>query len=243
MRYGIFSDIHSNLEALEAVLNAYSKESIDKYLCVGDVVGYATDIKVCITKVKEITDITVAGNHDWAAVDLFSLDFFNEQAKEALIWTRERIDDFEVSFLKSLRLIFKNEDLTLVHGSLNEPEEFNYMVDGEVAAQAFRLMDTGICFVGHSHIAGVFIEDDDRIYYREKDAITIDIQEENKYIVNVGSVGQPRDHNPQAAYCIYDTNKMTVSIKRIGYDIDQTRRKIIEAGLPVSLADRLFIGK
>lgn len=242
MRYGIFSDIHSNLEALNAVVDAYQKESIDKYLCVGDVVGYAANPKECIEKVKTLAMITVAGNHDWASVDLFSVDYFNPVACEAISWTKRNLDDDSRYFLESLKLVYKNEDLTLVHGTLDKPEDFNYMIDEYSARESFRLLETNICFVGHSHVAGIFIKDKDkRICYREDDSI--DIKDEFKYIVNVGSVGQPRDGNPKAAYYIYDTDKKEVQIKRVSYDIEATRKKIIAAGLPRFLGDRLLIGR
>lgn len=242
MRYGIFSDIHSNLEALEAVIEAYKNESIDKYLCIGDVVGYSTNPKECIEKTKVLCIITVAGNHDWGCVNLFSVDYFNPDAREAISWTRRNIDDNDKYFLESLKLVYKNEDLTLVHGTLDNPQDFNYMINGYTAWETFRLLETNICFVGHLHVVGMFIKDSsERIHYREDNSL--DIQDGNKYIINVGSVGQPRDGNPYAAYCIYDTDERKVQIKRISYDIQTTRSKIIDAGLPRFLADRLAIGR
>ena len=241
MRYGIFADIHSNLEALEAVRKAYRGESIDQYLCVGDVVGYAANPRECIEKIKELLAITVAGNHDWAAVNLFSVDYFNPAARQAMLWTRDSLDDKSRCFLGSLKLLYKNEDLTLVHGTLNKPEDFNYMTDGYVAEETFGILENKICFVGHSHVAGVFIKDKDgRINHCLDNCIGI--KNRNKYIVNVGSVGQPRDGNPEAAYCIYDTDKKEIQIKRTAYDIKTTKEKVVNAGLPRFLADRLSAG-
>jgi predicted phosphodiesterase len=242
LRYGIFGDIHSNLEALNAVIEVCQKEAIDKYLCVGDVVGYAVNPKECIDKVKALAMITVAGNHDWASVDLFSVDYFNPTALEAIVWTKHNLDEQDKYFLGSLELIYKNEHLTLVHGTLNAPRDFNYMTDGYIAEETFRLLKTNICFLGHTHLVDIFIKDkDDNLYYFQEKHI--DIKDINKYIVNVGSVGQPRDGNPQAAYCIYDTDIKQVQVKRISYDIKTTRKKIIKAGLPKFLGDRLLIGK
>jgi len=173
MRYGIFGDIHSNLEALEAVIKAYQKEHIDKYLCAGDVVGYATNPKECIDKVKTLAMITVAGNHDWGSVDLFSADYFNPNAKEAISWTKRNLGEQDKYFLESLKLVYKNEDLTLVHGTLDNPQDFNYMTDGYIAEETFRVLETNICFVGHSHAAGIFIKDkDDNLYYLEEQYIS-----------------------------------------------------------------------
>lgn len=242
MRYGIFSDIHSNLEAFDSVIKAYKSEAIDKYLCIGDVVGYATNPKECIDKVSKLAVITAAGNHDWAAVNLFSLDYFNEIAKEALLWTRRNIDDRDRVFLESLRPLYKIEDFTLVHGTLDNPQEFNYMTDGYIAEGTFRVLETSICFVGHTHQPAAFIKDKNGgIHYLQDDSY--DIKPGNKYIINVGSVGQPRDGNPKAAYGIYDSEKREVRIKRTAYDFESARKKIIESGLPNFLGDRLLSGR
>jgi predicted phosphodiesterase len=186
--------------------------------------------------------ITVAGNHDWASVDLFSIDYFNPYAKAAVFWTREQLDDKSRYFLETLKLVYKNEDLTLVHGTLNNPQDFDYLTDGYVAQETFYLLKNKICFVGHSHVAGIFIQDkNDYIdYYTEN---YIKIENGNKYIINVGSVGQPRDADPRAAYCIYDTEKKEVRIKRISYDIETARKKILDVGLPQFLGDRLLVGR
>lgn len=242
MRYGIFSDVHSNLEALETVLEAYKKESIDKYLCIGDVVGYASNPKECIEKVKGIAEITVAGNHDWASVDLFPSDYFNPIARQAVVWTMHNLGVEDRYFLESLKLTYKNEDLTLVHGTLDNPRDFNYLTDGYLAEVTFELLENNICFVGHTHVPGTFIKDNDgSLRYSEDGSCTI--KPENKYIVNVGSVGQPRDGNPKVAYCIYDTDEKEVQIKRRSYDIELARKKIVEAGLPQFLGDRLPSGR
>lgn len=161
MRYGIFSDIHSNIEALDAVFEAYKKEAIDKYLCVGDVVGYASNPNECIDRVKFLAKAQVAGNHDRAAVNLFSVDYFNPFAREAISWTSRNLNDNSRYFLESLKLLYKNEDLTLVHGTLVNPEEFDYMTDVEVARETFEILEANICFVGHTHIAGIFIRHND----------------------------------------------------------------------------------
>lgn len=242
MRYGIFADIHSNLEALNSIIEAYKNEAIDRYLCVGDVVGYAANPKECVEKIKAMAMITVAGNHDWASVNLFSIDNLNPIAQEAVFWTKGNLDEESKYFLESLKLVYKNEDLTLVHGTLDNPRDFNYMTDGYIAEETFIKLETSICFIGHAHIPGIFIKgDNEGILYRQDDAV--DIKMENRYIINVGSVGQPRDGDPRACYCIYDTEKKEVQIKRAEYDMQATRKKIIAAGLPASLGDRLIIGR
>jgi len=241
MRYGIFSDIHSNLEALEAVAARYAREGIEQYFCAGDVVGYAANPNECVALVKKYAFVTVAGNHDWACVGLCDAMQFNLFATQALEWTRARLSDESRDFLRSLRLEFVNKDLTLVHGSLDNPEEFDYMFDSAAASRTFRILKTQVCFVGHTHVAGYFVMDrHSAIQYRQDASLAL--EDGNRYIVNVGSVGQPRDGNSCAAYCIYDTEKKEISIKRTEYQIDFARKKILESGLSRSLGDRLLTG-
>lgn len=240
MRYGIFSDIHGNLEAFQQVLEAYKKEDIDRYFCVGDIVGYGADPGECIKQTKKLQALTVAGNHDWAAVEVTDIAYFNQVAKQAILWTKERLSTEEKSFLKSLQLVFENSDLILVHGTLSRPEEFNYLLDTDSAIIDFGLMKKNICFIGHSHIVGVFIEAKGEISYSVQAQIKIDPKK--KYIVNVGSVGQPRDRDNRASYCVFDTEKREVYLKRVEYDITKAQEKIIKAGLPSFLAARLLTG-
>ncbi len=242
MRYGIFSDIHSNLEAFDAVIAAYKDEAIDKYLCLGDIVGYAANPNECVEKIMALDVLSVAGNHDWASAGLFSLDYFNQIAKDALIWSRDNLALENRGFLGSLKLSHENDDLTLVHGTLHEPQEFYYMIDEHDAFATFDLLKTGVCFIGHTHTAEIFVKDKKgMLHYRKDNFVKLD--KADKYIINVGSVGQPRDGNPDAAYCIYDTDKKEVCIKRVKYNIDAARKKIIIAGMPRFLADRLLVGK
>lgn len=241
MRYGIFSDIHSNLEALGVVLEAYAKENIDKYICLGDIVGYAVDYAVCIQKVKELGAIVIAGNHDWAAVELVSLEYFNPVAKEAIAWTKDKLSAEDKDFLAPLELVKEIDDFQIVHGTLDKPQDFNYMTDSYIATKTFDLMRKNICFIGHTHIPGVFIENDEYVTYSSRPDYKLD--DNKKYIINVGSVGQPRDGNPDSSYCIFDTDINEIQIKRISYDIPKTQNKIIKAGLPLFLAQRLSQGR
>lgn len=242
MRYAIFSDVHSNLEALEAVMDSYKKEGIDKYLCIGDLIGYGANPRECIEKVRSIASVVCAGNHDWAAVRLFSLEYFNSDARSAILWTRHLLSQGHQGFLESLKLTFKNEDLILVHGTLNNPHEFNYLSDAYIAEETFRLMDRNVCFVGHTHQPQIFSKDqNERIYAHKEAAVTL--SNANKYIVNVGSVGQPRDGDPHASYCIYDSKEREIQIKRVKYNAEAARKKIIEKGLPKFLGDRLIAGR
>ncbi|MFH1458335.1 MAG: metallophosphoesterase family protein [Candidatus Omnitrophota bacterium] len=242
MRYAIFSDIHSNGEALEAVLEAFKKEDIDSYLCCGDLVGYAANPNECIELILNLALTIVAGNHDRAAVNLFSLNYFNPLAVQAMSWTIRSLTDKNRSLLQSLKLVYENEDLTLVHGTLNDPADFLYLFDTSDAEATFRLLGTGVCFIGHTHRPAIFSKDGHGNVRYQEDGF-VHMAPHNKYIVNVGSVGQPRDGNPKASYCIYDSRKKEIRIKRVGYDMENARRKILDAGLPWFLGDRLLLGR
>ena len=240
MRYGIFSDVHSNLEALEAVLKAFSKEDVARYLSCGDVVGYGADPSKCIEIIEDLPCTTVGGNHDWAVSDLFDPINLNEAAREAVLWTEAVLSWEEIGDLKSLELVCEKDDFTLVHGSLNSPADFNYIFSDKDASPTFGLMRTQVCFIGHSHVAGVFQLQDGAIHYRREHKIKL--SDGRKYIVNVGSVGQPRDYDPRAAYAVYDDKEKTVEIKRVEYDVEKAKGKILKAGLPSILAYRLSAG-
>ena len=241
MRYGIFSDIHANLEALEAVVKAFQRDGVDSYFCVGDVVGYGANPHECIDIVKDLNVPCVAGNHDWAVIDRVDTRYFNPMAKMAVDWTRDSISPADKNFLENLKLVYKNEDFILVHATLHEALYFHYLTDEEEAKKMFELMDLDICFVGHTHIPWIFSEKKEKIVSPRDSKITLENGE--KYIINVGSVGQPRDGNPMASYCIYDTKEKSISIKRVNYDVEAAQRKIVEVGLPPFLASRLAVGK
>jgi len=241
VRYAILGDIHSNLEALEAVLAALANERIDHYVCVGDVVGYGADPKPCLDRVREICDVIVAGNHDWAVAGTLSMEFFNEYAKAAIHWTREQISEDDIAWLRDLPLQADVDRRTLlVHSTVHDPAAFDYLLTSYDAHLSMRVLKKPLCFVGHSHIPITFME---RGGLGFTFADTIDLTRVEKVIVNPGSVGQPRDENPLAAYAIYDTVKRRVTLHRVAYDIEAAAEKILAAGLPRPLADRLHVGK
>lgn len=241
MRYGLISDIHSNLEALQAVLDSISKDKISEYLCVGDIVGYGADPGPCIRVVKSLEcKALIAGNHDWGVLGLLGLEWFNEYAKDAAVWTTSVLNQDELDYLKSFKLTYEAKKFTLVHGSLEIPEEFHYILNGEDAYFTMKLMKTPICFVGHSHVAGIFYSDNSKVRYTTEPRIKIDYH--RKYVINIGSIGQPRDGNPRASYVIYDDEDDTIEIKRVAYDIKSAQEKILKAGLPNWLASRLARG-
>lgn len=241
MRYAILGDVHSNLEALEAVLGALDSERIDHYVCVGDVVGYGADPKPCLDRIRDLCDVIVAGNHDWAVAGTLSMEFFNDYAKAAIHWTRTQLEADDIAWLRDLPLQADVDRRTmLVHSTVHDPAAFDYLLTSYDAHLSMRVLKKPLCFVGHSHIPITFME---RGGLGFTFADTIDLTRVEKVIVNPGSVGQPRDENPDAAFAIYDTVKRRVTLHRVPYDIETAAGKISAAGLPAALASRLHVGK
>ena len=240
MRYGIIADIHSNLEALQAVIAALEDLRVDAYLSTGDIVGYGADPAECIRITRDLGTTVVAGNHDWAVSGRLSLDYFNPYAREAIYWTQERLDEAEVKYLNDLPLIHEVDDITLVHGTLYGPENFDYLLTSYDAHLSFQLLKTKLCLVGHSHVPITFVLDGTVSFSFEPET---DLSEITKAIANPGSVGQPRDENPKAAFGVYDTETEVITIDRVEYDIEAATSKILRAGLPEVLAERLWLGR
>lgn len=241
MRYAIFGDVHANLDALNAVLDDISSADVDGYLCLGDIVGYGAEPNECIARIREIGAVTVAGNHDHAAVGKTTIEYFNSEAREAVLWTRETISDENKAYLEGLPLVRKMGDaLTLVHSTLYAPDRFSYILNPFDAEMCFQRLETPVCFVGHSHVALIFHKAD-----AIEPAFVTDMQfgESETAIVNVGSVGQPRDLDPRAAYGLYDTESRRVEIRRVEYPVDFAIRKILDVGLPQANAIRLRLGR
>lgn len=242
MRYCIFSDVHSNLEALDAVICAAKSESIDEYLCVGDLVGYAANPNECIAALKSLGTIAVAGNHDQASLGLFPTEYFNDSAAKSILWTKCRLDEESYAFLNLLPLVSKDAHLTAVHGSLENPQSFNYILDTDSSRSSFELLQNKVCFIGHTHVPQVFVIDKEGCIESFFDYEAV-IEDGKRYIINVGSVGQPRDGIPCPSFCVYDTELKRINIKRVAYDCKLARQKILEVGLPRSLGDRLLSGR
>jgi predicted phosphodiesterase len=241
MKYIILSDIHSNLQAFEAVIRSFSKKGYDKIICAGDTVGYGADPDACIEKISSLTDVNILGNHDAAVIDKTDASNFNTYARAAVEWTREHLSSEGHAYLNGLPLVHDRDDLTAVHGTLHDPEEFIYMMTDRDAMHTFEIMRRKVCFVGHSHVPGVFVLRKEELVYSE--AGKIELEENAKYIVNVGSVGQPRDGDPRACYCVFDAEKGRIEFFRIGYDIPTAQKRILTAGIPAALAERLEYGR
>lgn len=243
MKYGILGDIHSNLSALEAAIRALQEEEVDVILSVGDVVGYGAAPAACIALLKEVEAVTVKGNHDAAAAGQIDLIYFNQFAREAVKWTQSVLDEDDLEWLGSLPLTVDFEDCSVAHGTYHKPELFDYVNSPSDGDPSLDAMCRPVCFIGHTHIPRMLLrlaDDPHRTAYTTEDFV--DLREVNKALINVGSVGQPRDDDPRAAVALFDSQEDTVALRRVEYDIDQESDRIRRAGLPAVLADRLFLG-
>jgi len=246
MKYAILGDIHGNLEALEAVLKKAGECGVDRYVCIGDIVGYNANPHECLEIVRNLpNDGIVRGNHDEYVSNSQELIGFNPQAASAVHWTRDQLTPEEHRWLANLPFkLFIRPDVgqrfQIVHATLDNPEKWGYIFDRFSAEACMRYQASDVCFFGHTHTPMYFVRNDEvrQEYYEE-----IQVLPNHKYLVNVGSVGQPRDGNPQAALVVYDTAAARIYMHRVDYDIEKCQRKIAEAGLPERLSERLAIGR
>lgn len=245
MKAGIISDIHGNLEALRAVERELDELGVDEIWCLGDIVGYGPNPNECVTKVQEMCRqrsgelIIVLGNHDEACIG-GDISFFNPRAQAAALWTRSELSEENQEFLRSLPLVLERSDALLVHASPHEPEVWHYIMGIHDAAYAFGHFSHRVCFVGHSHYPLVAELEGTVIHLVEGEEV--EFQAESRYLVNVGSVGQPRDRDPRACFVTYEPEKDLVTFCRAEYDVVACQEKILNAGLPAMLAERLEIG-
>ncbi|MBS0660824.1 MAG: metallophosphoesterase family protein [Verrucomicrobia bacterium] len=240
MRIALFGDIHANLEALNCVLDDAEKHKCTHYVCLGDVVGYNANPHECVKIVQSLECPVVKGNHDEQAAINDSLEGFNPLAEEALNWTRNHLTAEDRKWLNDLKMVRQVRDFTIVHATLDTPHRWGYVFNQLDAAASFTYQTTGVCFFGHTHAPRAYIKDG-AIVSVALDKITFEMGK--KYFINIGSVGQPRDGDWRAAYTIYDIESNSIQLRRLEYDIQTAQRKILEAGLPRRLADRLAIGK
>ncbi len=244
MRYAILGDIHANYDALSTVLDHVDgqEEPVDKIVQLGDIVGYGAEPVRCLETVQEREIEVVAGNHDWAAIERISIDFFNAYAKASAMWTREQLSNEHKDWLGQQPLTRNFEHFSLAHGTFHQPENFNYIqtvFDAQLSFEALQEIGAKIGFLGHSHVPVGFFNTDPITYTLDPE-IPLD---DTPCIINAGSVGQPRDENPLACYALLDTEKNTVTLSRLEYDIESAAQKIRDAGLPEVLAQRLSLGK
>jgi diadenosine tetraphosphatase ApaH/serine/threonine PP2A family protein phosphatase len=241
MPHAIVSDIHGNLEALEAVLEDLERREVERVVCLGDFVGYGASPNECIDRLRPRLEVAVAGNHDLAACGRLKLHYFNSDAAVAATWTDVRLTEQNREYLKTLPFTVPWRGMLLVHASPSTPNEWHYVLTPADAAMELSAFEEGICLIGHSHVPGAFVWDERRVRYtRDAD---VPVAAGHRYLVNVGSVGQPRDGDPRAAYLLVDEAKRTLTHVRIDYDIEGAMRRIRDAGLPAFLAERLQWGE
>ncbi len=251
MRYAVLADIHGNLEALTAVLDACASERVDQVLCLGDVVGYGADPAACLARLQGCGAVMIGGNHDLACVGKLELSWFNEIARAALVWTRDQLSFAELDVLRRLPLMMRVGPFTLVHGTLRRPERFDYLMDVAQAIDMLTACRTLMCLAGHTHMPCAIEYDraarGPRRMAMDPRELTeiafVDDANRMRYLLNPGSVGQPRDGDPRASFAVIDADAKRVVFRRVAYDIAAAQQKIRQAGLPQFLADRLAIGR
>src|SRR5579859_5200755 len=245
MKFAIIADIHSNLEALQVVLADIKEQKCTHYACVGDVVGYGARPKECLKIVRDLGMPCVKGNHDEYCSIEQQLDGFNPHAAEAVNWTRQQLDDDERQWLRDLKYFRMVTSFSMVHATLDGPQRWGYVFNKLDAAASFPYQTTPVCFFGHTHVPLAFIREASPTGNQVRGGTysKFKVDPTKKYFVNVGSVGQPRDNNPKAAYVIYDVDEATIELRRLDYDIAAAQKKILDAGLPPRLAERLAFGR
>ena len=246
MLYAIISDIHSNLEAFEETLKRTDEIRVNEILCLGDIVGYNANPNECVKIIKERQIKTIMGNHDRTSCGIEEPTSFNEYAKEAVFWTRKEITAETQDYLKNLKdsIVIDNEFL-VVHGSPRDPDE--YILSRSSAAQNLQYLKKNfknitICFFGHTHVKAFYsLTGESGIVSNSSEGIVL--SGDGTFLINPGSVGQPRDRDPRGFFIIFDTEKRLVRYEPVAYDIEKTSLKVINAGLPKFLAERLFEGR
>lgn len=238
-KIAVISDIHANLEAFEVVLGEIEKKEVDKIICLGDIVGYGPNPNEVVELVAKNNIISIKGNHNEGMISPSVAFQFNEFGRKALEWQRKIMERKNIDFLKTLPFELIHNNVQMVHGSPSD--YFKYIITLTDALYEESFMKKKKVFVGHSHRAGVFSITDKR-YFPLPEGGEFTFEDDKKYIVNPGSVGQPRDLNPDASFMVFYPEENRILIKRVSYPYKLTREKILKAGLPEFLGDRLIVG-
>jgi predicted phosphodiesterase len=247
VQVAVITDIHANLPALEAVLAGAAKRRVDQIWCLGDVVGYGADPDACAELARERCDVCLLGNHDLAVLDKLDISSFSEAAAEAVRWTKEQIGEPALEFLAGLHPTSQQQGIGLFHASPRDPV-WEYVLSLEQAQACLEAQPERLALIGHSHVALFFTRFPnsngaaDTRGDQAEDGLRLDLSE-GRWLLNPGSVGQPRDGDPRAAWMEIDTRRQAARYHRVAYDIDRAAASIVEAGLPKRLADRLYIGQ
>jgi predicted phosphodiesterase len=232
MRHAIISDIHSNLEALTKSLEIIDQKSVDEIICLGDIVGYGANPNECVELVRQRCSIVIKGNHDEAVLNPSITQRFTEDARAAILWTLKHISEENISYLRTLPCSTKRETLFFVHASPCNPDRWNYILEETTAALAFRCFAEPLCFIGHTHTPAIFSTSG-----RENN-----LSSQERFIVNVGSIGQPRDRISDLSFGLFDSSQWSYENIRSSYDVEIAVQKILQSDLPARLGHRLLMG-
>jgi predicted phosphodiesterase len=243
MRLAFISDIHANLEALQSVLADIDKNSVDEIYCLGDVVGYGANPNECVEIVSKRCKSVLLGNHDAVATGLLTTQHFNIHARIAIEWTAEKLTAPNRHFLAAQPVSKSTDTLTMVHATPYEPGMWYYITSLEEAAFNFQFFDTRICLVGHTHIPMIIALNDEEVYVHQEKQITFKGRDNLRLLINIGSVGQPRDRNPASSYGILDTDEEKFTLRRVAYDFSKTQAKMKKIKMPDFLINRLAEGR
>jgi len=238
----IFSDIHSNLEALKAVLADVRAQGVTDCICLGDIVGYASGVRSSLRTVRELECPVLLGNHDEASCAEFPPEDFNETARAGVALAAARLTASDRLWLDSLSRTIIREGVTFTHASLADPRHWHYILGADDAREHFQEQTTRLSFCGHTHRPMVWWQHGDDLLYQPGEDV-VGLPPSGKVLINVGSVGQPRDGDWRACYVIFCPEEETVEFRRVEYDIQRTKRKILRAGLPRFTAQRLSLGR
>ncbi len=243
MKTAVLSDIHSNLEALRAVLDDAETWGAKNFLVVGDIVGYGASANECVSIIADLGADSVAGNHDWGVIEKTSIDYFNHAAQSAVLWTREILSHSSRCFLKTLPLTRTSGGIALAHANFVKPDGWEYVFTIFHAAKQFEALPSNIGVIGHSHQPFAVRCSAEAGVPEQVDSEEVSWDEDGLLLINAGSVGQPRDGDPRACYLRVYHEEKSIKFTRVGYDIPSAQEKIINAGLPQSLANRLSYGR
>jgi predicted phosphodiesterase len=239
-KYAVISDVHANAEALRAVLRDIEKKRIRDIFFLGDAVGYGPEPNECVEALNSESQLLIAGNHDWAVLGITGTETFNKNARLAVAWTEKILYPRNRQILEAalLKAEVEEKNFTLAHATPYKPEQWHYLLNNSDIQKNFEYIQTDLCYIGHSHKPGIIERDLSGGLHQSREDVLY--KEGHKFIVNAGSVGQPRDGDPRACYVLYDGGR--IGISRVEYDILVTQKKMRDVGLPSSLIERLSYG-
>jgi diadenosine tetraphosphatase ApaH/serine/threonine PP2A family protein phosphatase len=242
VKSAFIADVHGNLEAFTAVCASIRDECADRVVFLGDIVGYGANPNECIDLLRGLTEHCIAGNHDWAATGRQSTESFNPAARDAIGWTSAQLTPQNKKMLNALPLSLEMDGFLCVHATPCMPEQWRYILNVFDAQVIFETYHDRLCFVGHTHCPAVFKEQKNETVVKEAPPV-VALQPQCRYIINSGSVGQPRDGDPRASYGVYDDSSSTYKLMRVEYDFFSAQKKILNAGLSDFLAHRISVGR